>query len=34
VDAEPAPEPPEVGLVKLSGGASFLFRRRRPLRTD
>lgn len=31
--AEPAPEPPEVGLVRFSGGASFLFRRRRPLRT-
>ncbi|GLZ02692.1 hypothetical protein Acsp03_01590 [Actinomadura sp. NBRC 104412] len=33
-DTEPAPEPPEVRLAKLSGGASFVFRRRRPPRED
>jgi hypothetical protein len=31
-DEEPAPEAPEIGLGKLSQGASFLFRERRPLR--
>ncbi|MEV5750727.1 hypothetical protein AB0L00_23135 [Actinoallomurus sp. NPDC052308] len=30
--AEPAPEPPEVGLTRLSTGAAFRFRARRPLR--
>jgi hypothetical protein len=32
-EAEPAPEPPEVGLTKMSTGATFHFVPRRPVRT-
>jgi hypothetical protein len=32
-DAAPAADPPEVELAKISTGASFLFRQRRPVRT-